>query len=67
MALWPAELNGAVEFTHEYRPEGDVFADVAAELREMRGFPHVDDFFATYCPPVSATACRASISYGFEL
>lgn len=26
------ELNGAVEFTHEYQPGGDVFADVAAEL-----------------------------------
>ena len=26
------ELNGAVEFTHEYQPDGDVFADVAAEL-----------------------------------
>ena len=29
------ELNGAVEFTHEYQPEGDVFADVAAELRRL--------------------------------
>lgn len=26
------ELNGAVEFTQEYQPAGDVFADVAAEL-----------------------------------
>jgi RimK family alpha-L-glutamate ligase len=26
------ELNGAVEFTHEYQPGGDVFADVATEL-----------------------------------
>jgi [lysine-biosynthesis-protein LysW]---L-2-aminoadipate ligase len=26
------ELNGAVEFTREYQSEGDVFADVAAEL-----------------------------------
>jgi RimK family alpha-L-glutamate ligase len=26
------ELNGAVEFTHEYQSAGDVFADVAAEL-----------------------------------
>lgn len=26
------ELNGAVEFTHEYQPAGDVFADVASEL-----------------------------------
>jgi glutathione synthase/RimK-type ligase-like ATP-grasp enzyme len=26
------ELNGAVEFTHEYQPEGDVFGDVSAEL-----------------------------------
>ena len=26
------ELNGAVEFTREYQPAGDVFADVAAEL-----------------------------------
>jgi [lysine-biosynthesis-protein LysW]---L-2-aminoadipate ligase len=26
------ELNGAVEFTREYQPEGDVFADVSAEL-----------------------------------
>ena len=26
------ELNGAVEFTHEYQPDGDVFVEVAAEL-----------------------------------
>jgi glutathione synthase/RimK-type ligase-like ATP-grasp enzyme len=26
------ELNGAVEFNHEYLPDGDVFADVAVEL-----------------------------------
>ena len=26
------ELNGAVEFTQEYQPEGDVFMDVSAEL-----------------------------------
>ncbi len=26
------ELNGAVEFTREYQPRGDVFADVAGEL-----------------------------------
>ena len=26
------ELNGAVEFTHEYQPAGDVFTDVAAGL-----------------------------------
>lgn len=26
------ELNGAVEFTHEYQPGGDVFLDVATEL-----------------------------------
>ena len=26
------ELNGAVEFTHEYQPGGDVFGDVAAEV-----------------------------------
>ena len=26
------ELNGAVEFTREYQPAGDVFADIAAEL-----------------------------------
>lgn len=26
------ELNGAVEFTQEYQPDGDVFADVAGEL-----------------------------------
>jgi glutathione synthase/RimK-type ligase-like ATP-grasp enzyme len=26
------ELNGAVEFTREYQPEGDVFGDVSAEL-----------------------------------
>jgi hypothetical protein len=26
------ELNGAVEFTREYQPGGDVFSDVAAEL-----------------------------------
>jgi len=26
------ELNGAVEFTREYQPAGDVFADVPAEL-----------------------------------
>lgn len=26
------ELNGAVEFTSEYQPEGDVFADVSTEL-----------------------------------
>jgi [lysine-biosynthesis-protein LysW]--L-2-aminoadipate ligase len=26
------ELNGAVEFTHEYQPGGEVFVDVAAEL-----------------------------------
>jgi RimK family alpha-L-glutamate ligase len=26
------ELNGAVEFTHEYQPGGDVFLDVAGEL-----------------------------------
>lgn len=29
------ELNGAVEFTREYQPRGDVFADVAAELRRL--------------------------------
>ena len=29
------ELNGAVEFTSEYQPEGDVFADVAAELERL--------------------------------
>ena len=29
------ELNGAVEFTHEYQSEGDVFADVAAELARL--------------------------------
>ena len=29
------ELNGAVEFTSEYQPEGDVFADVAAELARL--------------------------------
>ena len=26
------ELNGAVEFTREYAPDGDVFVDVASEL-----------------------------------
>ncbi len=26
------ELNGAVEFTHEYKPDGDVFASAAGEL-----------------------------------
>jgi glutathione synthase/RimK-type ligase-like ATP-grasp enzyme len=26
------EVNGAVEFTREYEPSGDVFADVASEL-----------------------------------
>ena len=26
------ELNGTVEVTHEYQPDGDVFVDVAAEL-----------------------------------
>ena len=29
------ELNGAVEFTSDYQPEGDVFADVAAELARL--------------------------------
>ena len=29
------ELNGSVEFTSDYQPEGDVFADVAAELARL--------------------------------
>ena len=29
------ELNGAVEFTSEYQPAGDMFADVAGELARM--------------------------------
>jgi [lysine-biosynthesis-protein LysW]---L-2-aminoadipate ligase len=29
------ELNGAVEFTQEYQPEGDVFADVSGELTRL--------------------------------
>jgi [lysine-biosynthesis-protein LysW]---L-2-aminoadipate ligase len=29
------ELNGAVEFTQEYQPDGDVFADVSAELARL--------------------------------
>ena len=26
------ELNGAVEFTHDYRPDGDVFREAVLEL-----------------------------------
>lgn len=29
------ELNGAVEFTSEYQPAGDVFPDVAGELARV--------------------------------
>ncbi len=29
------EINGAVEFTHEYAPSGDIFADVAFELARV--------------------------------
>jgi [lysine-biosynthesis-protein LysW]--L-2-aminoadipate ligase len=29
------EINGAVEFTHEYAPSGDIFVDVACELARV--------------------------------
>ncbi len=43
------ELNGAVEFTHEYRTDGDVFADVAVELARYAtdGLASTDSF-STY-------------------
>ena len=34
------ELNGAVEFTREYQPAGDVFADVASELGRQATATH---------------------------
>jgi len=42
------ELNGAVEFTSEYQPAGDVFADVAGALAR--------DAYATLAARVSASA-----------